>query len=133
MRLFSSSSVCALLLWGALSPAAWAQDLASFEKAVTEFTLDNGMHFIVLERHNAPVVSFNTYANVGSADDPSGLTGLAHMFEHMAFKGTAKIGSKDYDKEQPALDAVDQTYSALQAERRKGPRADESRLTELQQ
>jgi len=133
MRLFSSSSVSALLLWGVLSPAVWAQDLASFEKAVTEFTLDNGMHFIVLERHNAPVVSFNTYANVGSADDPSGLTGLAHMFEHMAFKGTAKIGSKDYDKEQPALDAVDQAYSALQAERRKGPRADEERLTELQQ
>ena len=120
------------LLYVVLAPAASAQDLATFEKAVTEFTLDNGMHFIILERHNAPVVSFNTYANVGSADDPSGLTGLAHMFEHMAFKGTPQIGSTDYDKEQRALDAVEQAYDALQAERRKGTRAGEERLTELE-
>ncbi len=132
MKLFSRGSVCALLLGSVLLPAAWAQDLASFEKAVTEFTLDNGMHFIVLERHHAPVVSFNTYANAGSADDPSGLTGLAHMFEHMAFKGTPKIGSTDYGKEQRALDAVDQAYDALQGERHKGPRADEKRLAELE-
>ena len=44
--------------------------------------------FMIIERHDAPVVSFHTYANVGSVDDPTGRTGLAHMFEHMAFKGT---------------------------------------------
>ena len=51
---------------------ACAQSLPDFEKKVTEFTLPNGMHFIVLERHGAPVVSFNSYVNAGSVDDPSG-------------------------------------------------------------
>src|SRR6202162_3455637 len=73
----------------------WAQSLQDFEKKVTEFTLANGLHFLVIERHEAPVVSFHTYVDAGSADDPSGRTGLAHMFEHMAFKGTASIGSPD--------------------------------------
>ena len=71
-----------------------AQDLKEFEKKVTEFTLANGLHFIVVERHEAPVVSFHTYVNAGSVDDPSGETGLAHMFEHMAFKGTETIGTQ---------------------------------------
>src|SRR4030088_298919 len=69
-----------------------AQNLKEFEKKVTEFNLSNGMHFIVVERHEAPVVSFHTYVNAGSVDDPAGETGLAHMFEHMAFKGTESIG-----------------------------------------
>jgi len=73
-----------------------AQDLKEFEKRVTEFTLANGMHFIVLERHQAPVVSFHSYINAGAVDDPEGKTGLAHMFEHMAFKGTDTIGSKNW-------------------------------------
>src|SRR5271165_1651518 len=71
------------------------QDLKEFEKKVTEFTLANGLHFMVAERHEAPVVSFHTYVNAGSVDDPSGATGIAHMFEHMAFKGTESIGSKN--------------------------------------
>ena len=112
--------------------AAFAQDQAAFEKAVTEFTLDNGMHFIVLERHEAPVVSFHTHADAGSVDDPAGRTGLAHMFEHVAFKGTPVIGSKDYEKEKQALEKVDQAYRALVGERRKGPRAEAERLEELQ-
>ena len=45
------------------------------------------------------------------------------MFEHMAFKGTPVVGSKDYEKEKPALEKVDQAYQALVDERRKGPRA----------
>ena len=76
-----------------------AQNLQEFSKRVTEFTLANGMHFIVLERHEAPVVSFHTYVNAGSVDDPKGETGLAHMFEHMAFKGTETIGSTNWPAE----------------------------------
>ena len=63
----------------------------SFEKKVTEFTLANGLHFIVIERHDAPVVSFHTYVNVGSVDDPSGQTGLAHMFEHIFARQLAQV------------------------------------------
>src|SRR5271168_4051635 len=84
-----------------------AQNLQEFEKKVTEFTLANGLHFIVAERHEAPVVSFHTYVNAGSVDDPSGATGIAHMFEHMAFKGTESIGSKNWPAEKLALAEVE--------------------------
>src|SRR5258706_16420913 len=77
---------------------ASAQNLKEFEKKVNEFTLANGMHFIVIERHEAPVVPFNTYVKAGSLDDPAGQTGLAHMFEHMAFKGTPWIGSRNWPR-----------------------------------
>src|SRR5919108_361829 len=84
-----------------------AQSLKDFEKRVTEFTLGNGMHFIILERHEAPVVSFHSYVNAGSVDDPSGETGIAHMFEHMAFKGTETIGTKNWPAEKKAMDEVE--------------------------
>ena len=101
----SSAKLVAILLLAPLGLPA--QDLKDFEKRVTEFTLANGLHFIVLERHEAPVVSFHTYVNAGSVDDPEGETGLAHMFEHMAFKGTETIGSKNWPEEKKALDAIE--------------------------
>ncbi|MFQ5722968.1 MAG: M16 family metallopeptidase [Terriglobia bacterium] len=123
----------ACLLVGLLAGVpAVAQNLADFEKTVTEFTLDNGMRFILVERHQVPVVSFHLYANVGAVNEDVGITGLAHLFEHMAFKGTTDIGTKDYQKEKVALEKVDQAYAALQAERWKGERADPARLEELE-
>jgi predicted Zn-dependent peptidase len=105
-----------------------AQDLKAFEKKVTEFTLPNGLHFIVAERHEAPVVSFYTYVNAGSVDDPTGRTGIAHMFEHMAFKGTESIGTKDWAAEKKALDSIDELGDAIEAERDKGPKADSGKI-----
>ena len=113
-------------------PAA-AQDLESFEKTVTEHTLANGMRFIIVERHEVPVVSFHLHGDVGAVDDPEGQTGMAHMFEHMAFKGTSVIGTKDFAKETDALARVDQAYAAWQAERRKGEQADPQRLQQLEE
>src|ERR1039457_2335670 len=95
-----------------------AQSLKDFEKRITEFTLANGMHFIIFERHDAPVVSFHSYVNAGSVDDPSGETGIAHMFEHMAFKGTEAIGSKNYPAEKAALENVERVYDKLEQFRR---------------
>ena len=109
-----------------------AQNLKEFEKRVTEFRLANGLHFIVLERHSAPVVSFHTYVNAGAVDDPGGKTGLAHMFEHMAFKGTERIGTKNYPEEKRALEAVEEAYDKLEAERDKGLRADAQKLGALE-
>jgi predicted Zn-dependent peptidase len=111
---------------------AGAQDLKEFEKKVSEFTLSNGMHFIVVERHEAPVVSFHTYVNAGSVDDPAGETGIAHMFEHMAFKGTESIGTRDWANEKKALDAVEEAYDSLDAERNKGLKADAAKVGMLQ-
>lgn len=121
------------LLWVLLVPVlAAAQNLAEFEKRVTEFTLANGMHFIVLERPQAPVVSFHTYVDAGSVDDPGGKTGLAHMFEHMAFKGTDTIGSADPEEERKALKEIERIYDKLQAERNKGFRADAEQVQALE-
>ena len=122
--------LCATLLAGACYLPA--QDLKEFEKKVTEFTLPNGLHFTIVERHNAPVVSFHTYVNAGSVDDPSGLTGLAHMFEHMAFKGTETIGTRDWPAEKRAMEAVEEVYDRLDAERNKGPKADQARVGALE-
>jgi predicted Zn-dependent peptidase len=108
-----------------------AQNLKEFEKKVTEFTLANGLHFIVAERHEAPVVSFHTYVNAGSVDDPSGATGIAHMFEHMAFKGTESIGSKNWPEEKEAIAHVEAVYDELDAEQNRGIKADPKKVAEL--
>lgn len=122
-----------LLIPLALASTLAAQDLREFEKHVTEFTLANGLHFIVLERHQAPVVSFHTYVNAGSVDDPKGKTGVAHMFEHMAFKGTDSIGSTNPVAEKAALDGVERQYDQLDAERNKLEKANPAKLKELQE
>ncbi len=96
---------------------ALAQDLDSFEKRVTQHTLKNGWTFILVERPVAPVFSFITRVNVGSAQEGAGQTGLAHMFEHMAFKGTPRIGTKDYQAEKVALVALEESYQAYQTEK----------------
>jgi predicted Zn-dependent peptidase len=110
-----------------------AQNLQEFAKHVTEFNLTNGMHFIVLERHEAPVVSFHTYVNTGSVDDPKGRTGLAHMFEHMAFKGTENIGSTNWPAEKLALANIERVYDQLDAERNKLSKADPAKIKTLEE
>ncbi len=84
-------------------------------KNISEFQLSNGLKFIVLERHNAPVVSFHTYVDVGGADEPKGKTGISHFLEHLAFKGTTRIGTQDYAKEKVLLDRQDQLWEKLKA------------------
>ena len=111
---------------------AGAQNLQEFEKRVTEFTLPNGLHFIVVERHEAPVVSFHSYVNAGSANDPSGATGIAHMFEHMAFKGTETIGTRNWPEEKKALAEVEDVYDRLSNERDKGVHADPAKIQALE-
>jgi predicted Zn-dependent peptidase len=95
-----------------LCAAAVAQDLAAFEKHITVKKLDNGLTAIVYERPEAPVFSFFNHVDAGSVQDPTGQTGMAHMFEHMAFKGTDKIGTTDYAAEKVALERVEKDYAA---------------------
>ncbi len=115
-----------------LTALAAAQDVASFEKRTTVKKLDNGLTVVICERPEAPVFSFFTHVDAGSVQDPLGQTGLAHMFEHMAFKGTDKIGTKDYAAEKVALEKVEQTYAAYIAERDKPVGRDEKKLKDLE-
>ena len=120
------------LLLVLLTTFAAAQDRASFEKRLTVKKLDNGLTAIICERPEAPVFSFFTHVDAGSVQDPMGKTGLAHMFEHMAFKGTDKIGTKDYAQEKLALEKVEQAYAAYLRERDKPIGRDEQKLKQLE-
>jgi predicted Zn-dependent peptidase len=129
MKHSASKIVLFLLL---LSSFALAQNLASFEKRITVKKLPNGLTLMICERPEAPVFSFFTMVDAGSVQDPMGATGLAHMFEHMAFKGTDKIGTTDYAAEKPALEKVEVAYAAYIVERDKTVGRDEAKLKQLE-
>ncbi len=109
-----------------------AQDLASYEKRTTVRRLDNGLTVVILERHEAPVFSYATVVNAGAAQEVPGITGLAHMFEHMAFKGSQRIGTTNYAEEKVALDKVEAAYKAYDTERRKTVGRDDAKVKELE-
>lgn len=126
--------ICVVLAAGIFtlsnSLTAEAQDLASFEKKVTEFTLENGLHFIIIKRDAAPVASFVTFVNVGGANEPVGNTGIAHIFEHMAFKGTDIIGTTNWLEESAIIERIDDAYKAWYSESLK-PKVDSVTLQAL--
>src|SRR6266702_89774 len=125
------SVLAAALTLGMILCEANAQDLASFEKRTTVKVLPNGLTLIVCERPEAPVFSFYTLVDAGSADDPLGDSGLAHMFEHMAFKGTTEIGTTNYPAEKIALAKVEVAYAAYDTELRKRVGQDAAKLANL--
>ncbi len=86
----------------------------TLEDRVTEFTLDNGMKFIVAERHMAPVFFGAIVFRVGSIDERDGITGISHLLEHMMFKGTRTVGTRDYAEERKFLEKEDRIASRMQ-------------------
>src|SRR5579864_6376272 len=112
---------------------AGAQDIASFEKRITVKKLPNGLTVLIMERPEAPVFSLYTHVDAGSAQEVNGITGLAHMFEHMAFKGTDKIGTTNYAEEKVALAKVERAYAAYQKEDLKETGRDPKRVAALEQ
>ncbi len=117
-------------------------NIAEYEKHVSVKTLPNGLTVVLWRRPEAPVFSFFTMVDTGSAQDPLHETGLAHMMEHMAFKGTPDIGTTDYAAEKVALEKVEQAYAAYAAERARQMRAvpgesnaaaEQQKLKQLQQ
>jgi predicted Zn-dependent peptidase len=115
-----------------LAASLFAQDVGSFEKRITVKKLPNGLTVLIMERPEAPVFSFYTHVDAGGAQENEGDTGLAHMFEHMAFKGTDTIGTRNYAAEQVALKKVDATYAAYQAENEKQTGRDAAKVAELE-
>ncbi len=109
-----------------------AQDIASFEKRITVRQLPNGLTLLVMERPEAPVFSGYTFVDAGSVQDPKNDTGLAHMFDHMAFKGTETIGTTNWPAEKVALQKVEQAYAAYIHEAEKRVGRDDDKVAELQ-
>jgi predicted Zn-dependent peptidase len=105
--------------------------LKRLEERVVEFNLPNGMKFLVVPERGAPVFSANVMFRAGGVDEVPGITGLAHMYEHVAFKGTKTIGTKNYEAEKPILDQIDEVAVPLSLEMSKGERADKSKVVAL--
>ena len=122
-----------IVLCFVLCSLSFSQDLASFEKRTTVKKLANGLTVIICERPDAPVFSFFTHVDAGSVQDPLGKTGLAHMFEHMAFKGTDTIGTRDYVGEKAALAKVETAYAEYIHERDKRIDRNDDKVKQLEQ
>ena len=104
---------------------------AGLADRVIEHRLANGLTILLVERRQAPIVSINVTFGVGGMHELTGSTGVAHLYEHMAFKGTRTIGTKDYARERPLLEELDRLSAQIQARREAG--ADPSELQRLHQ
>jgi len=115
----------------ALVPAASSG--YNLEERVQRVTLENGLRLLLVERHTSPTVALYIRHLVGAADEADGQTGAAHLLEHMLFKGTRTIGSKNFKEEERVLKRIRETGTALDRERMKGARADEAEIKRLEQ
>lgn len=102
------------------------------EERVIKHTLKNGLKILMMERHQSPTVAAYIRFNVGSVDEGTGKAGMAHMLEHMLFKGTKTLGTTNYEKEKIIIDEIDHVATALGEEKRKGKKADSSKVVRLQ-
>ncbi|MFQ5561029.1 MAG: M16 family metallopeptidase [Nitrospinota bacterium] len=100
-----------------LAGPASARDL---EKMVVEHTLANGLKLLLLKRDSSPTVATSIMFKTGSIDEETGYTGIAHFLEHMLFKGTKTLGTKDFKGEEPLLRKIEKVGEALDLERLKG-------------
>src|SRR5678810_963377 len=85
---------------------------------VVEKQLANGMHVLMVERHDEPTVAGGWVAHVGSSNEKPGMTGIAHLFEHMMFKGTPTIGTKDYQKDLKIMEEQERLRDQMREEER---------------
>ena len=86
---------------------------------VEEHTLSNGMKLLMVERHHSPAVAGGWVARVGSVNERPGITGIAHLFEHMMFKGTPTIGTSDAKRDAEIIEQQEQVRDAMRREETK--------------
>ncbi|MGB4598526.1 MAG: pitrilysin family protein [Trichlorobacter sp.] len=121
---------CLLCLWLA---APLPLQAAGLEEKVIEHTFKNGLKLLMVERHSSPTVSAWIRFKVGSGDERSDERGIAHLLEHMLFKGTTTLGTRDYAAEKPLLDRIEATAQQLLAEQARGLKADSAAVKRLKQ
>ena len=132
LRLPTVVLTCAALLagtsWGAVEAAGQEVHLD-----VREFTLDNGMHFLVVPRSGAPTVSFVTHIPVGSVNEALGHTGIVHFLEHLLFKGTTTVGTVDVEAEVALFAQMDAAHDTLLLARGRLPDPDSAEVRRLEE
>ena len=98
---------------------------------VLSYTLKNGLRILMVERHLSPTVSFYIRHRVGAVNESDGRTGTAHLLEHMLFKGTKTIGTKNYHEEHKIMKLIADTGRKLDFERMRGEKANKNRIQAL--
>jgi len=97
-----------------LAAAAVAADKPQI--TVEEHTLTNGMKWLLYEQHDSPTVAAFWTARVGSVNEREGITGISHFFEHMMFKGTRTIGTKNIDEDLRLIEEQEKIREGMRAE-----------------
>jgi predicted Zn-dependent peptidase len=110
-----------VVIWAMLlcMPALWAQQVP-----VQEYVLPNGFRLLMIPKKGDPNIAAGWIAKVGSVNERPGITGLSHLFEHMMFKGTHAIGTKDINEDLKLMTRMD----SIKAEIRKEEQAQIRRL-----
>lgn len=119
--------IAAMLL--AMSAQAHAEGLA---ERVKEHTLANGMKLLMVERHTSPTVAAWIRFKVGSVDERSDERGLAHLLEHMLFKGSKTLGTTNYEAEKPLLDKIEIVANQILLEKAKREKGDAAQIATLE-
>ncbi len=125
LRFGPIAAATALFLLGPSTPASTSTQrfLQDFEKSVARFQLPNGLRLLVVRRRTAPVVSCYIKFHAGSVDETDKTAGIAHMLEHMLFKGTRTVGTTDFEKENKYQETIRSFARKLDAERRQAEEA----------
>lgn len=105
------SPALAALLGSVIALSASAQQVPVIER-----TLANGMRLLLVERHDDPSVAGGWVAHVGSSNERPGITGIAHLFEHMMFKGTPTLGTTNYLRDQQIIVQQEALRDLMRAE-----------------
>jgi predicted Zn-dependent peptidase len=114
MNLAAPRRIALLLLLALLPLRAGAAETPQIN--VQEFTLPNGMRWLLFERHDSPTVVGGWVAHVGSVNEREGITGISHLFEHMMFKGTRTIGTKDIEADLRIIDEQEKVRAEMREE-----------------
>ncbi|HET7624894.1 MAG TPA: pitrilysin family protein [Verrucomicrobiae bacterium] len=114
MKRRSEKTLLPLLLLFFATALSQAQQVPVVEKQ-----LSNGMRVLMVERHDEPTIAGGWVAHVGSSNERPGMTGIAHLFEHMMFKGTRKIGTTDYQKDQQIIAEQEEVQEQMRQEKSK--------------
>ncbi|MCP4691520.1 MAG: insulinase family protein, partial [Desulfobacterales bacterium] len=110
---------CLLVLATLSGVSRGEESAAAIRIDVKEFTLQNGMLFLVVERPTTPQVACRLAIRAGSAHENAGKSGIAHMLEHMMFKGTKNFGTLDLERDQRLQEQIEAAHEAERAEARK--------------
>ena len=121
-----------LLVAAAILLSASQLHAEGLAERVKEHTFPNGLKLLIVERHTSPTVAAWIRFKVGGVDERSDERGLAHMLEHMLFKGTKTLGTTDYEKEKPLLDSIETVAQQLTLEKAKREKGDPALVAKLE-